>query len=612
MKKIALLILFIPVLSMAQTGPGGVGQNNGSTSLKIWYRTDAGVMYSAGMQIDSLINTAGISALDIGEIGTRRPTLVAGAVNGYDEMSFSGGQRLRSDLTLTTTNFIVDQASSFVVCRADNTTQTSSVYSTAPLVTQRFSCHIPWDGTVYYDIGACCGTSARIQVPSLINLQNYSIWSYDALPTTGKSLYRNGGFLANTPNTSTYNAHANQRFNIGGNITGSSGFVGDITEIIIFNNKINTAQRIIIENYLAAKYGLSLATNDIYIQDNAGSGNYDHDVAGIGRVDASNIQNDSQGTGIVRVLNPTNLGDNEYLIWGHDNGTLRATELGDVPPGVEARLERVWRVSERNASGTAVDVGNTDMRWDLNGLDPVTASDLRLLIDTDNDGSFSDETPIAGATDLGGGIYGFSSVPGNASGIRNNRRFTLGTTNIIQTPLPIRLVSFNVTSEDERTVKLEWETVSELNNAFFTVERSLDGYNWETVKTIEGAGDSSSKLYYSTVDENPYSGLSFYRLKQTDIDGKSEYSSVRAVNLKTLESNRLKIYPNPTNNQVNIIGEKFQLDEIIIFNSAGQNVSSLTTITQPNEKTITIDLSSLSKGIYFIKTNTGSHKFYKH
>jgi hypothetical protein len=388
--KILTSILFLTshLSLIAQTGPGGVGQNNGTTALKIWYRTDFGVS-TTGTSVDSLINSAGVGALNISESGAQRPTLVTGVVNGYDEISFSGSNRLRTGLTLTTSNFVNDQASSFVVSRADNTTQASCVYTTDPLVTSsRFTNHSPWSDSVYFDIGTCCGGTARVQQGGLTGLNNYSVWSYDAIAETGKQLYRNGVLLQNVAGTSTYNSHATQRFNIGGNTSGTSGFEGDVTEIIVFNNKINTAQRIIIENYLAAKYGLTLGTNDIYIQDNPANGNYDHDVAGIGRVDASNLHNDAQGTGIVRILNPTNLNDNEFLIWGHNNGVQQAIETTDVPALVQARFDRVWIVSEVNLASTAVDVGSIDLRFDLTGLGSLVATDLRLLVDTDNDGFF--------------------------------------------------------------------------------------------------------------------------------------------------------------------------------------------------------------------------------
>jgi hypothetical protein len=281
----------------AQTGPGGVGNNIGTSDLKLWFRPDNGISVT-GTAIDSWANSAGIAALNISEAGAQRPTLVAGAVNGFSEVSYNGSNRLRTGMTLTAANFVNNQASSFTVCRADNTGQTSCVYTTDPLVgATRFSNHIPWANTIYYDIGTCCTNDARLQVGGLVNLNTYSVWTYDASPALGKQLYRNGALLQSRPNTTAYTNHATHMFNIGGNTSGTNGFVGDVTEIIIFNVRVNSAQRIIIDNYLAAKYNLTLTANDVFLQDNPANGDYDFDVAGIGRIDAANLHTDAQGTG---------------------------------------------------------------------------------------------------------------------------------------------------------------------------------------------------------------------------------------------------------------------------------------------------------------------------
>ncbi|MEM9078381.1 MAG: hypothetical protein AAGC43_15160 [Bacteroidota bacterium] len=418
------LVLLLPFIGFSQTGPGGVGSNDGSSSLRIWYNTTGGVV-TTGATVDSLRNLAGVNAFDVGETGGQRPTLVAGAVNGYDEISFSGSNRLRTGLTLTPANFIVNEASSFVVNRADNTTQRSCVYTTDPLVgSTRFTNHIPWSGTVYFDIGTCCGSSARIQVGGLTGLTNYSYWSYDAHPTTGKQLYRNGSLLQSRANTTTYTSYASQRFNVGGNTSGTQGYVGDVAELIVFNARVNSAQRIIVENYLAAKFGLNSTSNDVYNEDDSANGNFDHDVAGIGRIDASNLHDDSQGTGIVRISDPTGLDNNEFLIWGHDNGALTLTNTTDVPSNTtSARLDRVWRVSEANTSGSSVDVDAIDIRMDMTGITGFSATNLpQLIVDTDNDGSFDDEFPISATAALGGDVYRFSGT----TALSDNSRFTFG------------------------------------------------------------------------------------------------------------------------------------------------------------------------------------------
>ena len=130
------------------------------------------------------------------------------------------------------------------------------------------------------------------------------------------------------------------------------------------------------------------------------------------------------------------------------------------------------------------------------------------------------------------------------------------------------------------------------------------------VKTIDGAGNSSFILKYSTIDENPYKGLSYYRLKQTDFDGQFEYSIVRSVNFENIESNNVQLYPNPTSDQIVIVGDEMELSEINIFNTLGQNMNIFTTI-QHNEKKVTVDMSNLSTGMYYIKTKTTANKVYK-
>jgi hypothetical protein len=406
--------------ALAQTGPGGVGSTDGSSSLSAWYRIDNGVSTDGSGRVDSWTNSAGFAELDLTETGNERPTRVNNQVNGYPEISFSGTNRLRTAVgAMNTSNFVTDQASTFVVARADNTTQVSCVYTTDPLVpTTRFSNHIPWSGTVYYDIGTCCDD--RIQVASLSNLTSYSVWSYDAINTSaGKQLYRNGALLQSVGVAATpYTSHDTQRFSIGAYGSGSAGFQGDVTEVIIFRQKINNTQRRIIQNYLAAKYGLSLSGDELYTMDNSGNGNFDHDVAGIGRVSATDLHTDSRGTGIVRIYNPVGLDDGEYFFWGHNNGSL-TTITSDTPAGIQNRYNRVWRAQEIG------DLSSVDIEFDLTGLGSVTTHRLRLLVDMNDDGNFADETPIAGAFSLGSNVYRFSNVTELTASGSASHRFTL-------------------------------------------------------------------------------------------------------------------------------------------------------------------------------------------
>jgi hypothetical protein len=100
--------------------------------------------------------------------------------------------------------------------------------------------------------------------------------------------------------------------------------------------------------------------------------------------------------------------------------------------------------------------------------------------------------------------------------------------NIIYDPLPIELLSFDAII-DNNSVIITWSTAAEINNDFFTIEKSKDLINWEIASTIDGAGNSNQVLNYEFVDNFIEEGIWYYRLKQTDFDGKYEYFSPVAI-----------------------------------------------------------------------------------
>jgi Secretion system C-terminal sorting domain len=117
---------------------------------------------------------------------------------------------------------------------------------------------------------------------------------------------------------------------------------------------------------------------------------------------------------------------------------------------------------------------------------------------------------------------------------------------VFGTPLPITLISFKAQIENT-SVKLTWETSAEINNDFFTIERSENGLEYENIGEIPGSGNSNSIKEYDFYDDGPIQGTSYYRLKQTDFDGKFEYVDLIAVNFNQNDEGicTLHIYPNP-------------------------------------------------------------------
>ena len=119
--------------------------------------------------------------------------------------------------------------------------------------------------------------------------------------------------------------------------------------------------------------------------------------------------------------------------------------------------------------------------------------------------------------------------------------------------LPISITEFTVQKKDDNVV-IKWETASETNNDFFSLERSTDGKTWETVYTCKGAGNSTETNIYSFVDTEVETGMVYYRLKQTDYDGNSTYSKIQSIDIIPNSTSEFTVYPNPSNpNNVNII-----------------------------------------------------------
>lgn len=141
-------------------------------------------------------------------------------------------------------------------------------------------------------------------------------------------------------------------------------------------------------------------------------------------------------------------------------------------------------------------------------------------------------------------------------------------------PLPIELTSFDVV-QNKNQIDIAWETASERNNDFFTIEKTTDGVNYEWVGTVKGAGNATTKRHYEFTDQQAVSGLSYYRLTQTDFDGKSESFDVKSVDFKQ-NMNQVNVYPNPTNDyKVKIfIPQTNDLVEMRIVNLYGQIVAT--------------------------------------
>lgn len=186
----------------------------------------------------------------------------------------------------------------------------------------------------------------------------------------------------------------------------------------------------------------------------------------------------------------------------------------------------------------------------------------------------------------------------------STKYFTLGADDEAN-PLPIELILLTVEMDGDNA-SVQWKTASEINNDFFTVERSDNGVLFTELGNVNGAGNSNQTMSYELVDKEPLNGISYYRIKQTDFDGNYEYSDIAILNNSNINKEDISIYPNPIkNDQVNILLSGLENEKIVnvyILSTYGEIMYNKT-IEIGNRKIVRAvfnDLDKLKPGLYIL------------
>ncbi|MEO6884552.1 MAG: T9SS type A sorting domain-containing protein [Bacteroidia bacterium] len=173
--------------------------------------------------------------------------------------------------------------------------------------------------------------------------------------------------------------------------------------------------------------------------------------------------------------------------------------------------------------------------------------------------------------------------------------------------LPIELLSWEAQCE-QREVILKWTTASEINNDYFTIEKSIDGANWQLVGKVKGAGNSTGIKKYTFTDINSKSDTTvYYRLSQTNFDGTTVFFNEISVTCEDSNEKNVFVYPNPTSGNFNlhfINGMEETVQDIDVYTVLGQNIFHQTSANKSISVFQTINLSDYSDGIYFLKIQT--------
>lgn len=183
--------------------------------------------------------------------------------------------------------------------------------------------------------------------------------------------------------------------------------------------------------------------------------------------------------------------------------------------------------------------------------------------------------------------------------------FALGSTTG-NNPLPVELTSFSCNKVSNGTVQLAWITASESNSDYFSIEKSNDGLTFKSIGKKQASENSSVVVRYTFVDTEVNEGKTYYRLKQIDMDGKSEYSDVCFVNSE-IEEYKIKLYPNPAGNTVYINLGTEESPLVSVLNNWGDEVP-VRMYDGDNGKVL--DTTGLPDGLYIVQVSI-NRKIYK-
>lgn len=236
---------------------------------------------------------------------------------------------------------------------------------------------------------------------------------------------------------------------------------------------------------------------------------------------------------------------------------------------------------------------------------PQASSPLQIYKRADNAFGATWGTSFGGADNATSGTNAMVSF--NAiNNINSFSQIVLGN-NLNNSDLPVELMKFDAVRLNADNVQLDWITATELNNEGFYIERMLETENeFSTVAYVEGQGNSTAIVNYKLLDENAYTSVSYYRLRQVDFDGTTTYSQIRAVEGRDnkLEYMDVSIYPNPVQNELKIRFNELPKDvksaQVRITSIDGKVLYEFTAGVQSYQLLEVEEVAQLSGGLYLL------------
>lgn len=621
-------------------GPGGV-----NTNIALWLRADLEVFSDAG-------STAAVDGNDVGQWndqsspadngvesdlfggGPIEPTYQTSEINFNPVLTFTDPGSTNASYIETSNNTVSGDMTLISVFRTGQNDGTPNDFVNSPALIGASETTSDLDYGLGMDNGTIWVHANSTAADVSFDAETTSTFS-DTQPhfATATRTQSSGAITiyvdANSEATgtgSTTALTAPTSFGIGNHSDGDpqAQYAGDIAETLVFSSVLTSDERNRVESYLALKYGITMnaaddggtggvderdyrAADGGVIWDYTGqTSTYYNDIFGIGKDDLSCFeQTQSKSENSDALVTFDNNGsfstDDSFLISGNDNAPVEDGTNTEFPATINSRLNREWVVQE---TGT---VGSISLTYDLStisgplGIGTNNANLLRLMVDDDGDFSNGGTTLISPTS-----IDGSANTVTFTVDFSDGEYYTLGSTE--EGALPITLINFEASVNDNNEVELLWATAEEIGNAFFSVERSTDGVEFEIIGTREGAGTSNSVIEYQFTDIRPLHGQNFYRLRQTDFNGEFDHSEIQRVFVDLMNEVDLTLYPNPVG-QGEIIRIKQSSSSVVVPAFEYQVLSLNSQVvksgrSEDGQASSAIQTAGLGSGIYLLKVKS--------
>jgi hypothetical protein len=246
-------------------------------------------------------------------------------------------------------------------------------------------------------------------------------------------------------------------------------------------------------------------------------------------------------------------------------------------------VDRFWQIGKDGPSGTAT--------LTFQAAPAEVGSIATLRAQRWNSGTGKWDQPIAGQTSSAYSV----TVPG----VTTFSPWTVSGNNL---PLPVELISFTAKGIENR-VELEWITASEINNSHFTIQRSRSGINFSDIATVAAGSSGSSVQEYTYTDFYALPGKSYYRLKQTDLDGTEKLLDIKMVEMNDFPPG-LRVYPNPVEDGKLSIDFKDDLkDDTLIMISDLIGKVIFRGVASAGTLFYSVNLANCPAGVYMLRTS---------